>query len=199
VGPELRGRRAAGAAAWTLLLLVPAPALAQREAPAALLAAARAVSREVAGIRHLEWLRPVDFQVSDRATIRRFAQASLDREMSADQWAAYEALLEHCGLLPAGVDLRDLVVRLYAEQVAGYYEPARKTFYLADWLPQLLQRGVEVGGLAGRQRHPRAFIEKSPRTRESDAFAAAGDDHRFATQSKFHLTRASLACECGRL
>jgi hypothetical protein len=142
VGPELRGRRAAGAAAWTLLLLVPAPALAQREAPAALLAAARAVSREVAGIRHLEWLRPVDFQVSDRATIRRFAQASLDREMSADQWAAYEALLEHCGLLPAGVDLRDLVVRLYAEQVAGYYEPARKTFYLADWLPRLIQRAV---------------------------------------------------------
>ena len=142
MGPGLSGLRAARVAAWTLLFLVPAPALAQQEAPAALLAAARAVSREVAAIRHLEWLRPVDFQVSDRATIRRFAQASLDREMPADQWAAYEALLEHSGLLPAGVDLRDLVVRLYAEQVAGYYEPARKTFYLADWLPRLVQRAV---------------------------------------------------------
>jgi hypothetical protein len=129
-------------AALALFVFLPVPALAQREAPAALLAAARAVSREVAAIRRLEWLRPVDFQVSDRATIRRFAQASLDREMSPDQWAAYQALLQHCGLLPAGVELRDLVVRLYAEQVAGYYEPARKTFYLADWLPRLIQRAV---------------------------------------------------------
>ncbi|HKY59434.1 MAG TPA: hypothetical protein VJP59_00335 [Gemmatimonadota bacterium] len=142
MGPRLRSRGAALAAACALLVLLPVPALGQREAPAALLAAARAVSREVAAIRRLEWLRPVDFQVSDRATIRRFAQASLDREMSPDQWAAYEALLQHCGLLPAGVDLRDLVVRLYAEQVAGYYEPARKTFYLADWLPRLIQRAV---------------------------------------------------------
>ena len=129
-------------AALALFVFLPVPALAQREAPAALLAAARAVSREVAAIRRLEWLRPVDFQVSDRATIRRFAQASLDREMSPDQWAAYQALFQHCGLLPAGVELRDLVVRLYAEQVAGYYEPARKTFYLADWLPRLIQRAV---------------------------------------------------------
>ncbi|MGH7587669.1 MAG: hypothetical protein ACRELU_03645 [Gemmatimonadota bacterium] len=142
MGPRLRRLRAAPAAAWALLVLFPVPGLAQREAPAALLAAARAVSREVAAIRRLEWLRPVDFQVSDRATIRRFAQASLDREMTPDQWAAYQALLQHNGLLPAGVDLRDLVVRLYAEQVAGYYEPARKTFYLADWLPRLIQRAV---------------------------------------------------------
>lgn len=138
----MRRLGAATTAAWALLVLNPVPALAQREAPAALLAAARTVSREVASIRRLEWLHPVDFQVSDRATIRRFAQASLDREMSPDQWAAYQALLHHCGLLPAGVNLRDLVVRLYAEQVAGYYEPTRKTFYLADWLPRLIQRAV---------------------------------------------------------
>lgn len=135
-------RRLGAAAGWAILVLFPAPALAQREAPAALLAAARAVSREIAAIRGLEWLRPVDFQISDRATIRTFAEASLDREMSPDQWAAYQVLLQHCGLLPAGVDLRDLVIRLYAEQVAGYYEPARKTFYLADWLPRLIQRAV---------------------------------------------------------
>ncbi len=130
------------AAALAALLLAPFPAIAQREAPAALLAAARSVSREVAAIRDLEWRRPVDFRISDRATIQRYARETLDREMTADQWAAYQALLEHCGLLPAGLDLHDLVVRLYAEQVAGYYEPNRKTFYLADWLPRLIQRAV---------------------------------------------------------
>ncbi|MGH7558572.1 MAG: hypothetical protein ACREMD_12495, partial [Gemmatimonadota bacterium] len=137
-----RGRAATRSVAALAALLFASPALAQRDAPAALLAAARSVSREVAAIRDLEWRRPVDFRISDRATIQRYARETLDAEMTPDQWAAYEALLEHCGLLPAGVDLRDLVVRLYAEQVAGYYEPDRKTFYLADWLPRLIQRAV---------------------------------------------------------
>jgi hypothetical protein len=45
-------------------------------------------------------------------------------------------------MIPPGTDLEGLVVGLYAEQIAGYYDPPRETFYLADWLPQLLQRGV---------------------------------------------------------
>ena len=117
-------------------------AQAQREAPAALVAAARAVSREVAGIRDLAWRRPVDFQVSDRPTIQAYARASLEREMSPAQWDSYQALLVHVGLIPAGLDLKDLVVQLYAEQIAGYYDPHLQTFYLADWLPPLLQRAV---------------------------------------------------------
>jgi hypothetical protein len=120
----------------------PDPAVGQREAPLALVAAARAIGQELASIRRLDWKGPVDFQVSDRETIRRYATQSLEREMSLEDWAAQTALLSHCGLLPAGADLKDLVVRLYTEQVAGYYDPHRKTFYLADWLPQLLQRAV---------------------------------------------------------
>jgi hypothetical protein len=92
VDPVLSGRRSSACAvAVALLLLAPWPATAQREAPAALVAAARSVSREVAAIRELDWRRPVDFRVSDRATIQRYARASLDREMTPDQWAAYEA------------------------------------------------------------------------------------------------------------
>jgi hypothetical protein len=124
------------------LLATPLPLHAQREAPAALVAAARAVAREVAGIRDLPWRAPVDFRVSDRATIQSYAKSTLEREMSADQWQAYEALLEHLGLIPPDLDLEDLVVDLYAEQIAGYYDPHVKTFYLADWLPRFLQRAV---------------------------------------------------------
>ncbi|HUP18695.1 MAG TPA: hypothetical protein VM778_01945 [Gemmatimonadota bacterium] len=122
--------------------LLPAPALAQRTAPAELLAAARAVTREVAAIRRLPALRPIDFQVSDRATIQEFARRSLEEEMGPAEWRAYDLLLTHTGLIPDDVDLQALVLELYVEQIAGYYDPVRKTFYLADWLPQLLQRAV---------------------------------------------------------
>ena len=129
-------------AAFTFLGAAPVPLAAQREPPAALIAAARAVTREVAGIRGLGWRGQIAFEVSDRTTIRRYAESALDREMTAAEWRAHEALLRHCGLIPPGLDLRGLVAGLYAEQVAGYYDPHEKTFYLADWLPALLQRAV---------------------------------------------------------
>ncbi|HJU86468.1 MAG TPA: hypothetical protein VJ788_03765 [Gemmatimonadota bacterium] len=127
------------AAALALGLCVPASA--QSPDPD-LLAEARAIARQMAGIRGLAILRPIDFEVSDKAKVTEYARASLSEQMSPGEWEAYEALLLHTGMMPPGTDLEDLVVRLYAEQIAGYYDPARKTFYLADWLPRLLQRGV---------------------------------------------------------
>ena len=127
------------AAAFALGLCVPARA--QSPAPD-LLAEARAIARQMAGIRGLAILRPIDFEVSDKTTVTEYARASLSDQMPSGQWEAHEALLVHTGMIPPGTDLEDLVVRLYAEQIAGYYDPARQTFYLADWLPRLLQRGV---------------------------------------------------------
>ena len=138
---RLRGSSAARVAA-ALALCLSVPVVAQTPAPAALVDDARAIARQVAGIRGLAVLRPIDFEVSDRETVRAYARASLADQMPPGQWESYEALLVHTGMIPPGTDLEELVVRLYAEQIAGYYDPARKTFYLADWLPQLLQRGV---------------------------------------------------------
>jgi hypothetical protein len=124
-----------------LALGLPASLRAQSPAPD-LLAEARAIARRMAAIRGLPILRPIDFELSDKAKVTEYARASLADQMPPGQWLAWEALLVHTGMIPPGTDLEDLVVRLYAEQIAGYYDPDRKTFYLADWLPRLLQRGV---------------------------------------------------------
>ena len=139
--PPFCTSRAARLLATALALALCVPARAQSPAPD-LVAEARAIARQMAGIRGLALLRPINFEVSDRAIVTEYARASLSDQMPPDQWEAYETLLIHTGMIPPGTDLEDLVVRLYAEQIAGYYDPARKTFYLADWLPRLLQRGV---------------------------------------------------------
>jgi hypothetical protein len=139
--PPFCTSRAARLLAATLALGLCAPARAQSPAPD-LLAEARAIAREMAGIRGLAIRHPIEFEVSDRATVTEYARASLSDQMPPGQWETYETLLVHTGMIPPGTDLQDLVLRLYAEQIAGYYDPARKTFYLADWLPRLLQRGV---------------------------------------------------------
>ena len=139
--PPFCTSRAARLLAATLALGLCVPARAQSPAPE-LLAEARAIAREMAGIRGLAILHPIAFEVSDRATVTEYARASLSDQMPPGQWETYETLLVHTGMIPPGTDLQDLVLRLYAEQIAGYYDPSRKTFYLADWLPRLLQRGV---------------------------------------------------------
>jgi hypothetical protein len=125
-----------------LVLCLYATAFAQTPAPARLVTEARGIARQVADIRGLAINRPIDFEVSDRATVQAYARASLAGQMPPEQWEAYEALLVHTRMIPPGIDLEEQVLGLYAEQIAGYYDPARKTFYLADWLPELLQRGV---------------------------------------------------------
>jgi hypothetical protein len=139
--PPFCTSRAARLLGTTLALGLCVPARAQSPAPD-LLAEARDVARQMAAIRGLAILRPIDFEVSDKATITEYARASLSDQMAPGQWESYEALLVHTGMIPPGTDLEDLIVRLYSEQIAGYYDPARKTFYVADWLPRLLQRGV---------------------------------------------------------
>ena len=123
-------------------LCLSATVLGQTAAPARLVAEAQVIAREIAAIRGLAVEHPINFEVSDKSTIQAYARTSLETQMAPDQWEAFRILLVHTGMIPAGTDLEDLVVRLYAEQIAGYYDPSRKTFYLADWLPELLQRGV---------------------------------------------------------
>jgi len=180
--------------------LLPAPALAQRAAPAELLAAARAVTREVAGIRRLPALRPVDFQVSDRGTIQEFARRSLEEEMGPAEWRAYDRLLTHAGLIPDDVDLQALVLELYVEQIAGYYDPARKTFYLADWLPELLQRAVVAHEVthALQDQHfdlERWLAELSPTEDAALARAAVAEGDAMAAMLAYMLAPTGMAME----
>jgi hypothetical protein len=47
---------------------------------------------------------------------------------------AGEVVLKKLGLAPRDFQYRQLMIRLLTEQVAGYYEPKTRQFYLADWI-----------------------------------------------------------------
>src|SRR4029078_7228731 len=38
------------------------------------------------------------------------------------------------GLAPANFEYRPFIIKLLLEQIAGYYDPMTREFYLADWL-----------------------------------------------------------------
>jgi hypothetical protein len=85
-------------------------------------------------VRQLSILRPVQSSTQSRAEIERAIMKNLDEEITPADMHAAEVTLKKLGLAPPDFQYRGLMVRLLTEQVAGYYEPKTRQFYLADWI-----------------------------------------------------------------
>ena len=101
---------------------------------AALVAATSEVLEETSQLRQLAILRPVQSSAQSRAEIQSMIVSSMDQETTPAQLHAAEVTLKKLGLAPADFQLRPLMIRLLTEQVAGYYDPKRQQFHLADWI-----------------------------------------------------------------
>ena len=148
--PNVRGTWPIGLLAFFLILgaaFAPLnwPASAQHTAPgneatsatardAAFTAATNEVLKETSEIRELPVLRAVQSSAQSRAEIERMIMDNLDRETKPGQIHATEVTLKKLGLAPSDFKLRDLMIRLLTEQVAGYYDPKTQQFHLADWI-----------------------------------------------------------------
>jgi hypothetical protein len=100
----------------------------------ALIAATQEVLKETSDLRQLSIIRPVQSSTQSRAEIERAVMKNLDEEVTPADMHAAEVTLKKLGLAPPEFQYRALMIRLMAEQVAGYYEPKTRQFYLADWI-----------------------------------------------------------------
>ncbi|MDT5294399.1 MAG: hypothetical protein QOJ76_1279 [Acidobacteriota bacterium] len=101
---------------------------------AAIRAATVEVLRETSEIRKLPVLRPVRSGAQTRTEIEQMLVRNLDESATPAQMEASEATLRKLGLVPADFKFRPFILKLLTEQVAGYYDPKRQWFYLADWI-----------------------------------------------------------------
>ena len=171
-----------------LVALVCAPTFArgQAAAPAAppVAAAVRApsalsVSDEVLGdvarLRQLAILNPVPNGLKSRDDIRSIVLKDMAETTTPARMRDTTALLKLLGLVPSDFELERETVALLTEQIAGFYDPKTKVFYLADWIPLDEQRTIIahelVHALADQHFNLRRF-EKWPEG-DSDAELAA--------------------------
>jgi hypothetical protein len=111
-----------------------APAVAASSKSATVVAETDAVLRETSEIRDLSILRPVQSGAQSRAEIERMIIKNLNEETTPAELRASELTLKKLGLVPADFALRSFLIKLLTEQVAGYYDPKTRHFYLADWI-----------------------------------------------------------------
>ncbi|MFL6282013.1 MAG: hypothetical protein ACJ74Q_02460, partial [Pyrinomonadaceae bacterium] len=92
------------------------------------------VLQETSELRKLSILRPVRSGAQSRAEIEQMLVRNLNESASAEEMHDSELVLKKLGLAPANFELRPFIIKLLAEQVAGYYEAKTQEFYLADWI-----------------------------------------------------------------
>ncbi len=72
---------------------------------------------------------PTRSSLRDRAELREFLVGKLREDFPVEREEGIAAVYRLLGLIPDTLDLRALLLDLYTEQVAGFYDPATRTLY----------------------------------------------------------------------
>lgn len=100
------------------------------------------ILKVVSRLRSLDIKHNVKSSFKTKDEIEEAVIRDLDENTPLEDFEASQKTLLKLGLIARTFRLRDYVVRLLREQVAGFYEPKTKEFYLAAWLPIADQKRV---------------------------------------------------------
>jgi len=112
----------------------------QKASPQDLLSQADEVLQQMSQITGLPIKGTLKKQVISRPEIEKYLVQNLHEEMTPAEIHAQEALVRALGLAPRDFSLEKLLISFYTEQAAGFYDPKRKTMFIADWVPAEMQK-----------------------------------------------------------
>jgi len=78
-------------------------------------------------------------QVVSRPEIEKYLIQDLHEEMTPAEIHEQEALVRALGLVSPDFNLEKFRISFYTEQAAGFYDPKRKTMFIADWISADMQ------------------------------------------------------------
>ncbi|MBP1596116.1 MAG: hypothetical protein H6Q05_1493 [Acidobacteria bacterium] len=137
--------------AWFLSLILflvaglyAGPVFQETTAPEKLIAAAEELVPVVAKLRGLEPKAPIRKGVAGREELAKALNDVVNRQYEKNELRLDGLLLKKLGFIPQDMDYAAFAVKLLVEQVGGYYDPEKKTLFLASWLPVDQQKPVMV-------------------------------------------------------
>lgn len=92
----------------------------------------------------LELREPVRLERRSREQLTRYLEAKLDEELPPAEARATVDVYALLGLVPRDLDLRSVLLGLYTEQVAGFYEPDSTALFVMDDQPDGTLEGLLV-------------------------------------------------------
>ncbi len=127
------------------------------------------------------------FAIRTKAQVQAFLLAKLDQEMPESKTEGIEAAYRLLELIPDTLRIRDALLPLYAEQVAGYYDPDSTTLYAVEGAKADQLRLVLAHELVHALQHERLPLDRLLKN-------SANSDRQAAAQAVLegHATLAML-------
>jgi uncharacterized protein DUF6782 len=143
------------------------------QAPPDLLSQADSVFQQMSELTGLPIKSSLKKQVISRPEVSKYIADTLHSEMTPQEMHTQEATLQAFGLVPPDFNLEKFLISFYTEQAAGFYDPIRKTMFIADWVEQDMQRMVLAHELTHALQDQSYDLEKFLKAARDDDDASA--------------------------
>ncbi|MDR3618131.1 MAG: hypothetical protein P4L85_02185 [Paludisphaera borealis] len=84
------------------------------------------------GLRRIPFKHEVKRDVTKRENLKAMLLKDFDEDMTPAEFEANEKALKAFGMVAPAVDLKALLVQVYSEEIAAYYDPRTKTMYMIE-------------------------------------------------------------------
>lgn len=122
----------------------------------------------------LRFKTPPQSAVRSRDQVRAYLLHKLDQEIPPAKARGLQATYRLLGMLPDSLDLRALLLDLYAEQIVGYYEPDSSTLFVVANSDSSFLRAVVAHELVHALQHQYVPLDSIMRqTGDNDRLLAA--------------------------
>lgn len=142
----------------------------------ALAAQASALLEGLAERSGLPLVRPVTVERRSRDQLEAFLVEQLDSELPPQEAEWLRDSYALLGLVPPDLDLRGLLLQVYGEQVAGFYDPAQSTLFVMSDQPEETTETVLVHELVHA-------VQDQATNLDSITAPERGNDRQLAAQS----------------
>jgi len=95
-------------------------------------------------VRQLAPRSEVPCVVQDKQEVSEFIHETIREDLPPQKLAMEELAYRAIGLIPDTFDYQHELVEFLVSQIGGYYNPKKKLFVMAGWLPASVQAGVAV-------------------------------------------------------
>mgnify|MGYP001024580958 CR=1 FL=1 len=84
------------------------------------------------GLRRIPFKHEVKRDVTKRENLKEMLLKEFDEDMTPAEFEANEKALKAFGMIAHDLDLKGLLVQVYSEEIAAYYDPRTKTMYMIE-------------------------------------------------------------------
>jgi len=122
--------------AWIVFLCIQLCGAGQGATVAAAEESVEQIKAVVARLRGLDFTGEVNVGTKTREELETFVIEKMSTIMTEDEFEGYATALKMFGLVPSDMNMKEVIVKLLTEQIAGFYDADTKTLYvMSDLAP----------------------------------------------------------------